>query len=114
MQMEPQLMSLPSLSFPLLCSLPSLACFFPLGVSPCCSPYAVQVWECVKAEHCERTLPKSLSCYGPSALCTEGNFCGLGNCRSVSLCSLLPVRGTAAVKYCLSASEGVVHGQKYC
>lgn len=28
MQMEPQLMSLPSLSFPLLCSLPSLACFF--------------------------------------------------------------------------------------
>lgn len=37
MQMEPQLMSLPSLSFPLLCSLPSLACFFPLGVSPCCS-----------------------------------------------------------------------------
>lgn len=31
MQMEPQLMSLPSLSFPLLCSLPSLACFFSSG-----------------------------------------------------------------------------------
>lgn len=38
MQMEPQLMSLPSLSFPLLCSLPSLACFLPLGVSPASLP----------------------------------------------------------------------------
>lgn len=34
MQMEPRLMSLPSLSFPPRCSLPSLVCFLSLGVSP--------------------------------------------------------------------------------
>lgn len=56
MQMEPELMSLPSLSFPPLCSLPSLACFFSLGVSPSCFSYAVQVQERVEAEHRERTL----------------------------------------------------------
>lgn len=68
MQMEPQLMSLPSLSFPSLCSLPSLECrllfcfgfllvfcfFFPLGISPCYSSYAVQ--DLVEAEHCEKAL----------------------------------------------------------
>lgn len=54
--------------------------FFSSGRFSCFSSYAVQVWECAKVEHCERTLLKSLSCSGPSALCTEGNFCGLGNC----------------------------------
>lgn len=79
MQMEPQVMSLPSLSFPLLCSLPSLACFFPLDVSPCCSPCAVQVWECDQAEHCERKDSSQVTpLFGPSALCIEENFSG--NC----------------------------------
>ena len=77
MQMEPQLMSLPSLSFPPLCSLPSSVCSFSLGVSPRCCSCAVQVQEHVEAEHHERTILWSLSCFGPSELCTEGNCCGL-------------------------------------
>lgn len=80
MQMEPQLMSLPSLSFPLLCSLPSLACFLSPGVSPLCSSWAVQVRERVQAEHRERILLTSVSGFGPSELCVEGNCCGLDNC----------------------------------
>lgn len=53
---------------------------FSPGVCPRCSSCAVQVQEDVKAQHHERTLLRSVSCFGPSVVVMEGNYCGLDNC----------------------------------
>lgn len=87
---------------------------FSLGICPCCSSCAVQVQEDVEAEHHERTLLWSVSCFGRSVAVMEGNYCGLDNCSLVSPFNQLPVQGSPAVKYCSSANEGAVHCQEKC
>lgn len=81
MQMEPQLMSLPSFSFPPLWFLPSLVRFFFWVFLLAAFPMLCRYRNLLKLSIVNYSFSSySPSCFGPFELCTEGDCCGIDNC----------------------------------